>query len=141
MPRKKKETQQMDPSTNGTAVLEPPTETNPETTSPGDTVVTDSPPPEVNGTTEKRHLVFKVGPIPTDRTNAVSVAVWANEVEADGRTFTVYNLTVEARWRDASGEWKSGKQFRGSQVYALVYCLQRASDWICAQRDPQQAPF
>ena len=132
MPRKKKET---------TMSTDPPAESPPEIPmSPGDSVVTDVPPPEANGEAKKQP-VFKVGPIATDRTNAVSVAVWANEIEADGRTFTVYNLTVEARWRDAAGEWKSGKQYRGSQVYALIYCLQRASDWICSQRDPQQTPF
>ncbi len=136
MPRKKKETP-MDPLTNGTAVLDTP----PETTAPTEGIPDNPSPPPAVGGGEKHHPVFKVGPIPTDKNNAVSVAVWANEFETDGRTFTVYNLTVEARWRDASGEWKSGKQFRGSQIYALVYCLQRASDWICAQRDPQQAPF
>ncbi len=130
MARKKKDNP-METEANGTATAEAPPETTESRTDP---------PPE-GGNGEKRHPVFKVGPIPTDRNNAVSVAVWANEIEADGRTFTVYNLTCEARWRDASGEWKSGRQYRGSQVYALMYCLQRASDWICAQRDPQQSPF
>lgn len=111
--------------------------------------------PEANGATEpqsgsengseekRRQPAFKVGPIATDRNNAVGAAVWANEyTDRDGRTFTVYNVTLEARWRDASGEWKSGKNFRGSQIYALVYCLQRCSDWICAKRDPSnEVPF
>jgi len=96
-----------------------------------------------NGNGEKKQPVFKVGPIPTDKNNAVSAAVWENEVNTgDCRTFTVHNVTVEARWRDVSGEWKSSKSFRGSQLYALIYCLQRASDWILAQRDPaNQCPF
>lgn len=96
-----------------------------------------------NGNGEGRQPVYRVGPIPTDKDNAVTVAVWANEVQTrDGRTFTVHNVTVEARWRDAAGEWKSGKTFRGSQCYALIYCLQRASDWILAQRDPSnRCPF
>ena len=47
---------------------------------------------------------------------------------------------IEAR--DADGNWKDGKYYRGSQVYALVYCLQKCSEWILAQRDPQQSsPF
>ena len=119
----------------------PPVEA-PETNGP------DAPQSDVNGSAEpaggngdKRGPVFRVGPIPTDRNNAVSAAVWANEIESDNRTFTVYNVTVEARWRDASGEWKSGKSFRGSQIYALLYCLQRCSDWICTQRDPHNVPF
>lgn len=94
---------------------------------------------EVNG--ERKGPAFKVGPIPTDRNNAVAAAVWANEVTVEGRTFTVYNVTVESRWRDVSGEWKSGKQFRSSQLPTLIYCLQRAFEWACAQRDPNGSPF
>ena len=38
-----------------------------------------------------------------------------------------HNVTVEARYRDKSGEWKSAKGFRGSQLYAVIYCLERAA--------------
>lgn len=130
----------------------PSTAPTPEMTSPSDALppsdvngaAPEPAPPQSNGNGDKRQPVFKVGPIPTDKNNAVSAAVWANEYTdpKDGRTFTVYNVTVEARWRDALGEWKSGKSFRGSQLYALLYCLQRASDWICEQRDPASTvPF
>src|SRR5687768_1646970 len=124
----------------------PPTAATTETTSPSESLpdsdvngaAPEQAPPQSTGDGDKRQPVFKVGPIPTDRNNAVCAAVWANEYtdRREGRTFTVYNVTVEARFRDADGAWKSGKSFRGSQIYALVYCLQRASDWICAQRDP-----
>ncbi len=40
---------------------------------------------------------------------------------------------------------KSGadlKSFRGRKLYALFYCLQRSSDFILSQRDPQNdCPF
>src|SRR4051794_39860115 len=84
--------------------------------------------------------VFKCGPIPTDKDNSVEAAVWARQVRTrDDREFTVYSVTVQASWRDADGSWKKSHSFRGSQIYALLYCLQRCSDWILAQRDP--APF
>jgi hypothetical protein len=99
-------------------------------------------PPAGNGQGEARRPTFKVGPIPTSKDNAVCVSVWENEVRTgDGRAFKVHNVTVEARYYH-DGEWKSGKQFRGSQLYALVYCLQRASDFILGQRDPENdCPF
>lgn len=99
--------------------------------------------PSGNGEAEPRRPAFKVGPIATEKNNAVCVAVWENEVATqDGRTFKVHNVTVEARWRDQSGNWQSGKGFRGSQLYALIYCLQRASDFILSQRNPQNdCPF
>jgi hypothetical protein len=87
--------------------------------------------------------VFKIGPIPTDKDNSVEAAVWGRLVQTrDGREFTVYSVTVQANWRDSDGTWKKSTSYRGSQIYALVYCLQRASEWILDQRDPQQnIPF
>jgi hypothetical protein len=97
-------------------------------------------PAEANGNTPRRP-VFKVGPIPTDKDNSVEAAVWDRVVHTqDGREFTVYNVTVQANWRDSDGSWKKTSNFRGSQIYALTYCLNRCSDWILAQRDPQH-PF
>jgi hypothetical protein len=81
--------------------------------------------------------VYKCGPIATDKDNSVEAAVWARQVRTrDDREFTVYSVTVQASWRDTDGSWKRGHSFRGSQIYALLYCLQRCSDWILAQRDP-----
>ena len=97
------------------------------------------PPPNGNGTGNKP--IWKFGPIPTDKDNSVEVAIWAREVTSGDRTFTVFNVTCHASYRDKDGEWKSAKGFRGSQIYALVYCLQKASDWILSQRDPSNPPF
>jgi len=102
------------------------------TVDPPPTLVTESPalteasrpsePAAPQGDAQKSQPVFRVGPIPTDGTHAVSAAVWENEVTLpDGRTFKVHNVTVESRYRDSSGEWKSTKGFRGSQLYAVIY--------------------
>jgi hypothetical protein len=89
-----------------------------------------------SGNGQKRHPVYKVGPIPTDKDNSVEAAVWDRVIQTrDGREFTVYSVTVQASWRDSDGTWKRTGSFRGSQVYALVYCLQRCSDWILSMRD------
>ena len=97
-----------------------------------------TPPPGENGNGGKAPPpVYKCGPIATDRDNSVEAAVWARQVRTrDDREFTVYSVTVQASWRDADGSWKRGQSFPGSQIYALLYCLQRCSDWILAQRDP-----
>lgn len=102
-----------------------------------------APPVEAPDSGDKRLPVFRIGPIATDRNGSVSAAVWENEVNLpDGRTFKVHNVSVEARYREESGEWKSCKSFRGSQLYAVIYCLQRASDFILASRDPRNdCPF
>jgi hypothetical protein len=122
---------------------------SPDADEPPKEPATPTSPTEGNG--EKKLPAFKVGPIATDRTNAVVATVWEHEVQAgDGRTFKVHNVMVESRYFDANHEnadgskglWKTGKSFRGSQLYALLYCVQRASDFILAQRDASNdCPF
>lgn len=87
--------------------------------------------------------MYKVGPIATDRDNSVEAAVWDRVIQTrDGREFTVHSVTVQASWRDSDGAWKKSNNFRGSQISALVYWLQRCSDWILDQRDPANTcPF
>lgn len=94
--------------------------------------------PSANG--EKPHPCHKIGPIPMDKNSSVEVAIWQNEVVlGDGRSFLVYNVTLHGSWRDADGTWKPLKSFRGSHLHVLIYCLQRANDWILTQRDPSNS--
>ena len=96
-----------------------------------------------NGNGEKKRPTYKVGPILTDRSSAVECEVWESEVAmAGGQTTRVHQVIVQAFYRDAEGTWKSVTHFRGSQLYVLLYCLQRASDFILSQRDPaNDCPF
>jgi hypothetical protein len=92
---------------------------------------------------DKKLPTYKVGPIATSKGESVSVTVWSNDIERSGETFTVYNVTVQASYFDASdGQWKASKGFRGSQLPTLIYALQRAFDFIMSQREPaNQCPF
>jgi len=103
----------------------------------------DTPTEEASQNGEKKRPAYKIGPIACDKNTSVECAVWANEITlADQRTFTVHNVTLHGSWRDADGTWKLLKSFRGSHLHVLIYCLQRASDWILSQRDPQNdCPF
>jgi hypothetical protein len=114
-------------------------------TAPGEPL----PPSDVNGSgdlqsgndggaDDKSSPVFAVGPIATDSNTSVSAKVWASQHtdRRDGRTMTVYSVSVHALCRDTEGNWIPCKTVRGSHLYALIYCLQRASEWILAQRDP-----
>src|SRR5262249_32783209 len=99
----------------------------------------ESGPPQATGTTtltspieagngEQQLPVFRVGPIPTDANSTVGCMVWEDEARTgDGRTFKVHTVLIEARHRDAEGQWKPTRGFRGSQLYALLYCVQKAS--------------
>src|SRR5207244_7504868 len=86
---------------------------------------------------EKKGPAFRCGPIPTDANNSVEACVWSNQVTTrDQRTFTVYNVSAHASYRDADGQWKPAKGFRSSQIPTVIYCLQTCFNWVCYQRDP-----
>lgn len=121
--------------------LDPPSDSN--ATAPADTNTATMTSPTESGNGEKPLPTFRVGPIPTDANSAVSCLVFENvATTSDGRTFKVHHVNVEATQRESDGHWRPMKGFRGSQLYALVYCLQKASDFILSQRDPaNDCPF
>jgi len=58
---------------------------------------------------------------------AVSCALWENEVTTrDGRTVPVLRATIERRYRDATGAWKSSNSLGRNEVAQAIYCLIRA---------------
>lgn len=111
--------------------------------SPTTVSLSETPPSESGGNGEPKRPTYKVGPILTDKNSAVECAVWAGEVtSSDGRKYPVHTVTVLSLMRGSDGAWKPTKGFRGSQLYALLYCLQRCSDFILSQRDPaNDCPF
>lgn len=146
-----------DTETGDTAGTPPETDVTPATATATkeaapQTPSTETSPSEGNGSEEgaRNEPAFAVGPIASDRDHAVACAVWANEVHLqDGRSFTVYNVTVDSRWFDPKavgedgtrGQWKSVKGFRGSQLPILLWCLRKCEDFILAARDPHSCPF
>jgi hypothetical protein len=66
---------------------------------------------------------------PKQKINAglVSCALWDNELTTrDGRTVTVLKATIERRYRDAAGGWKSSNSFGRNEVAQAIYCLSKA---------------
>ncbi len=57
----------------------------------------------------------------------VSCALWENDVTTrDGRTVTVLKATIERRYKDAAGGWKSSNSFGRNEVAQAIYCLTKA---------------
>jgi hypothetical protein len=87
-----------------------------------------------------RKPAFQIGPIAADRNSAVGVAVYQEECsDCEGRTSTVHAVTVQSRWRNADGTWKDSALLRRTQLPVLMYCLQKAHDWLL-RRDPNAPP-
>ena len=56
----------------------------------------------------------------------VSCAIWANDAVVNGRSVQILRATVERRYTDKSGSWKSSGSFSKTEIPQVVYCLIKA---------------
>ena len=69
-------------------------------------------------------------PIAKIRAGSVSCALWENEINVDGQTKTVLKASVDRRYKDSSGIWKSSGSFSRNEIPLAIFCLARAFDRI-----------
>lgn len=60
----------------------------------------------------------------------ISAALWENEIEMNGKTVPVLKATVQRRYKDKSGSWKSSGSFGRSEIPLVLYCLRKAFEKI-----------
>ena len=60
----------------------------------------------------------------------VSAALWQNEIMANGRAVKILKATVQRRYKDKDGSWKSSQSFSRNEIPLVIYCLQKAFDKI-----------
>ena len=69
-------------------------------------------------------------PVAKFRAGQVSAALWQNEITVDGRKVTVLKATVQRRYKDKSGAWKSSTSFSRNEIPLATYCLGKAFEKI-----------
>lgn len=77
-------------------------------------------------------------PLAKFRAGAASSAVWSNEAEANGRKVTMLKATVERRYKDAAGAWRSSGSFSRNELPLAIHCLQKAFEWILDKQAEQE---
>lgn len=61
----------------------------------------------------------------------VSAAIWENEVTTKaGKKVTMLKATVERRYKDRDGQWKSSNSFSRNEIPLAIYCLQKSMEHI-----------
>ena len=76
-------------------------------------------------------------PVMKVRAGGVSCAIWKNDAMVNGRTVEMLKASVERRYRDASGTWKSSSSFSRTEIPDVVYCLQKAFEAITEKATAQ----
>ncbi len=60
------------------------------------------------------------------RAGRVSCAIWANDAMVNGRQVVLLKASLERRYTDRTGAWKSSNSFSRNEIPQAVYCLIKA---------------
>lgn len=69
-------------------------------------------------------------PVAKFKAGQISAALWQNEISVNGRKVTVLKATVQRRYKDKSGDWKSSGSFGRNEIPLAIYCLQKSFEKI-----------
>jgi hypothetical protein len=67
-----------------------------------------------------------MAPVKKFNAGSVSCALWENEATVDGRKANLLKDTVERRYKDRDGTWKSSGSFSRNEIPLAVFCLLKA---------------
>jgi len=74
-------------------------------------------------------------PVAKFKAGQVSAALWENEITVkNGHKATMLKATVERRYRDKDGNWKSSSSFSRNEIPLAIYCLQKAFEKIISEQ-------
>ena len=67
-----------------------------------------------------------MAPVKKFSAGSVSCALWENEATVDSRKVNLLKATVERRYKDRDGTWKSSGSFSRNEIPLAVFCLLKA---------------
>ena len=74
-------------------------------------------------------------PLSSCKAGQVSAAVWENQVQVKGKTVTMLKATVQRRYKDKGGDWKSSQSFSRNEIPLAVFCLQQCFEVMLGESD------
>ena len=72
--------------------------------------------------------------VPTTKGALINAAIWENEVDGDNHKYTTYSVTIEKRYRDGDGGWKTAKSFQSHELLQVAYLAGEAYKRSLAMR-------
>ena len=79
-----------------------------------------------------------VGPVTKFRAGPISCAIWENDAVVNGNKMGLKKATVERWYKDSSGEWKSSGSFGRNETPLVMYCLQKAFEYMVEERSVRE---
>ena len=76
-----------------------------------------------------------MAPLKKFSAGSISCALWENEVTtANGRTINLLKATVERRYKDKDGQWKSSGSFSRNEIPLVQYVLGKAFEAMVEEK-------
>ena len=69
-------------------------------------------------------------PLKSFAAGGVRAALWENEIRVNGSSKTMLKASVERRYKDKDGTWKSSQSFSRNEIPLAIYCLEKAFEAI-----------
>jgi len=79
-----------------------------------------------------------VKPTAKFRAGPVSAAIWENEITVNGKKAVMLKASVERRYKDKDGQWKSSNSFSRNEIPLAVYCLQKSFEHIIGAQQEEE---
>lgn len=73
-------------------------------------------------------------PLAKFKAGSVVCAVWENEAQVGGQAKTVLKATVERRYKDSDGSWKSSGSYGRNEIQLVRHVLQQAFELMLQER-------
>jgi hypothetical protein len=71
---------------------------------------------------------------------AVKAAIFANEYEKDGESFTKNRISVQKVYRDKEGMFKTTTSLDVNDLPKAILVLQKAFDYLTVKHEPEEVP-
>ena len=76
-------------------------------------------------------------PVKKIAAGSVRAAIWENDIEVNGVTKTILKVTVDRRYKDKDGQWKSSQSFSRNEIPLAILCLSKAFDLLSKSKQEQ----
>jgi hypothetical protein len=83
--------------------------------------------------------MLKDQPIKKFKIGGIQVAVWANRIpNKEGGNDVLHSVTIERRYKDEQGNWRSATSFRTGDLPKLMFALTKAYEHLALEEESHE---
>lgn len=77
-------------------------------------------------------------PVKKFKVGGIQVAVWENRIpNQQGQDDLLHSVTIERRYKDEQGNWRSASSYRTGDLPKLLFALTKAYEYLALEEDGQ----